>query len=29
MGPVNLKWMRAVSLYFTDPNGHALEFNAL
>ena len=28
-GPVNLEWMQAVSLYFADPNGHALEFTAL
>ena len=27
-GPVSLDWMNAVSLYFSDPDGHELEFCA-
>jgi len=28
-GPVELAWMEARSLYFADPDGHALEFCAV
>ena len=28
-GPVFLDWMNATSLYFADPDGHALEFCAI
>ena len=28
-GPVELSWMEARSLYFADPDGHALEFCAV
>lgn len=28
-GPVNLEWMSALSLYFSDPDGHSLEFIVL
>jgi lactoylglutathione lyase len=28
-GPVSLDWMNAVSVYFSDPDGHDLEFCAL
>jgi hypothetical protein len=28
-GPVNLDWMNAVSLYFSDPDGHEVELCAL
>ena len=28
-GPVLLEWMNAASLYFADPDGHALEFCAI
>ena len=28
-GPVSLDWMNAISLYFSDPDGHLLELCAL
>jgi len=28
-GPVCLEWMNAAALYFSDPDGHALEFCAI
>jgi lactoylglutathione lyase len=28
-GPVSLNWMNAASLYFSDPDGHALELCAI